>query len=77
MQRQDMTTEMILAKILLVAQSNRNLRIENNFIISAGTIEKIVGGSCRLGKFIYEKQSNIQITNKDNLCACRAIVVRT
>ena len=47
-----MTTEMILAKFLLVAQSNRNLRIENNLIISARTIEKIVCGSCRLGKFI-------------------------
>jgi hypothetical protein len=75
MRRQDMTTEMILAKFLLVAQSNRNLRIENNLIISASTIEEIVGGSCRLGKFIYKKQSIIQITNTDNLCACRAIVV--
>ncbi len=70
-----MTTEMILAKFLLVAQSNRNLRIENNWIISTSTIEEIVGGSCRLGKFIYKKLSIIQITNKDNLCACRAIVV--
>jgi len=75
MRRQDMTTEMILAKFLFVAQSNRNLRIENNLIISASTIEEIVGGSCRLGKFIYKKQSIIQITNKDNLCACRAVVV--
>jgi hypothetical protein len=75
MRRQDITTEMILAKFLLVAQSNRNLRIENNLIISASSIEEIVGGSCRLGKFIYKKQSIIQITNKDNLCACRAIVV--
>ena len=70
-----MTTEMILAKFLLVAQSNRNLRIENNLIISASTIEEIVGGSCRLGKFIYKKQSIIQIINNDNLCACRAVVV--
>jgi hypothetical protein len=75
MKRQDITTEMILAKFLLVAQSNRYLRIENNLIISASSIEEIVGGSCRLGKFIYKKQSIIQITNKDNLCACRAIVV--
>ena len=66
---------MIFAKFLLVAQSNRNLRIENNLIISACSIEIIVGGSCRLGKFIYKKQSIIQITNNDNLCACRAIVV--
>ncbi len=66
---------MILAKFLFVAQSNRNLRIENNLIINASSIEEIVGGSCRLGKFIYKKQSVIQITNKDNLCACRAIVV--
>jgi hypothetical protein len=75
MRRQDITTEMILAKFLLVAQSNPNLRIENNLIISASSIEEIVGGSCRLGKLIYKKQSIIQITNKDNLCACRAIVV--
>jgi hypothetical protein len=75
MRRQDITTEMILAKFLLVAQSNRNLRIENNLIISASSIEEIEGGSCRLGKFIYKKQSIIQITNNDNLCACRAIVV--
>ena len=39
MRRQDLTTEMILAKFLLVAQSNRNLRIENNSIISASTID--------------------------------------
>jgi hypothetical protein len=58
-----------------VAQSNRNLRIENNLIISASSIEEIVGGPWRLGKFIYKKQSIIQITNKDNLCACRAIIV--
>jgi hypothetical protein len=32
MRRQDISTEMILAKFLLVAQSNRNLRIENNLI---------------------------------------------
>ncbi len=67
-----MTTEMILAKFLFVAQSNR---IENNLIISTSTIKEIVGGSCRLGKFIYKKPSIIQITNNDNLCACRAIVV--
>jgi hypothetical protein len=66
MRRQDITTEMILAKFLLVAQSNRNLRIENNLIISASSIEEIVGGSYRL----HIKQSIIQITNKDNLCAC-------
>ncbi len=39
-----------------MAQSNRHLRIENNLIISASTIEEIVGGSCR--KFINKKQSN-------------------
>ncbi len=66
---------MIFAKFLLVAQSNRNLRIENNLIVSASSIEEIVSGSCRLGKFIYKKQCIIQITNNDNLCACRAIVV--
>jgi hypothetical protein len=38
-------------------------------------MEEIVGGSCRLGKFIYKKQSIIQITNKDNLCSFRAVVV--
>ena len=27
------------------------------------------------GKFIYKKNIIIQITNNDNLCACRAIVV--
>jgi hypothetical protein len=52
-----------------VAQSNRNLRIENNLIISASTIEEIEGGSCRLGKFIYKKQSIVQLKNNDNLCA--------
>ncbi len=75
MRRQDITTEMNSAKFLLLAQSNSNLRIENNLIISACSIEEIVGGSYRLGKFIYKKQSIIQITNNDNLCACRAIVV--
>jgi hypothetical protein len=75
MRQQDISTEMILAKFLLVAQSNRNLRIENNLIISASSIEEIVGGLCRLGKFIYKKQSIIQITKTDILCACRAIVV--
>ncbi len=75
MRRQDITKEMILAKFLLVAQPNRNLRIENNLIISAGSIEEIEGGSCRLGKFILKKKSIIQITNNDNLCACRSIVV--
>ncbi len=70
MRLQDMITEMILGKFLLVAQSDRNLRIENNLIISASTIEEIVGGSYRLGKFIYKKQSILQITNNDNLCAC-------
>ncbi len=58
-----------------MAQSNRNLRIENNLIISASTIEEIEGGSCRLGKFIYKKQSIVQLKNNDNLCAWRAIVV--
>jgi hypothetical protein len=66
-----MTTEMILEKFLLVAQSNRNLRTENNLIISASSIEEIEGGSCRLGEFIYKKQSIIQIKNNDNLYACR------
>jgi hypothetical protein len=65
---------MILAKFLLVAQSNCYLRIKNNLFISASTIEEIVGGSCRLGKFIYKKQSIFQIKN-NNLCACLAIVV--
>jgi hypothetical protein len=46
MKRQDITTEMILAKFLLVAQSNRSLRIKNNFIFSSISIEEIVGGSC-------------------------------
>jgi hypothetical protein len=49
--------------------------IKNNLIISASKIEEIVGGSCRLGKFIFKKQSIVQIKNNDYLCACRAIVV--
>jgi hypothetical protein len=63
---------LILAKFLFVAQPNRILRIENNLIINPSSIEEIVGGSCRLGKFIYKKTN--KITNKDNLCAFRAIV---
>ena len=58
------------SKIFIIGTiESRNLRIENNLIISASSIKEIVGGSCRLRKFIYKKQSIIQITNNDNLCA--------
>ena len=53
--RQDITKVMILAKFLLVAQSNRNLRIENNLIIRGSSIEEIVGGSCQLENLFIKK----------------------
>jgi hypothetical protein len=61
--------------LLLVLARVHVLRQHSAAIISASSIGDIVGDSCRLGKFIYKKQNIIQITNNDNLCACRAIVV--
>jgi hypothetical protein len=43
-----------------VAQSNLNLRIENNLIISGSSIEEIEGGSCRFFKLAFETKWNIQ-----------------
>ena len=43
-----------------MAQSNLNLRIENNLIISGSSIEEIEGGSCRFFKLAFETKWNIQ-----------------
>ena len=64
-----------MAKFLLTAQSNANLRIENNLVISASIIDEIIGGSNRLKQFVYKKQCIVRIKNDDDMCGLRAIVV--
>ena len=51
MHRKDITTEMIMARFLLVSQSKKDLEIENNLIISASTLDITDGGS-RLEDFV-------------------------
>ena len=41
MKRDDITTEMIMARFLLVSQSNKDLKIKNDLIISASTLDII------------------------------------
>jgi hypothetical protein len=77
MRKDDLKPELVMAKFLLVVQSNRNLKIENGLIVSASRIDLVDGGSSskRLKDFIYKKQSIIKITNSDFLCGLRAICV--
>ena len=48
MKRDDITPEMIMARFLLVSQSNKDLKNENDLIVSASTLDIISGGSNRL-----------------------------
>ena len=75
MKRDDITTEMIMARFLLVSQSNKDLKIENDLIISASTLDIISGGSNRLEEFVLRKDCIIKVKNTDNLCALRCIVI--
>ena len=43
MKLDDITPEMIMARFLLVSQSNKDLKIENDLIISASTLDIISG----------------------------------
>ena len=58
MPRQEMTTELIMAKFLLTAQSKRDLQIENNLIISTSIINIATGTSSRMKDYIKKKQRN-------------------
>ena len=75
MKRDDITPEMIMARFLLVSQSNKDLKIENDLIISASTLDIISGGSNRLEEFVLRKDCIIKVKNIDNLCALRCIVI--
>ena len=75
MKRDDITPEMIMARFLLVSQSNKDLKIENDLIISASTLDIISGGSNRLEEFVLRKYCIIKVKNTDNLCALRCIVI--
>ena len=61
MKRDDITTEMIMARFLLVSQSNKDLKIENDLIISASTLDIISGGSNRLEEFVLRKDCIIKV----------------
>ena len=58
---------MIMARFLLVSQSKKELKIENDLIITASTLEIIEGGS-RLEDFVFKKDCIIKIRN-DEKCA--------
>ena len=47
MHRKEITTEMIMARFLLVSQSKKELKIENNLIITANTLNITDGISRR------------------------------
>ena len=66
MHRNDITTEMIMSRFLLVSQSKKELKIENNLIITASTLDIVDGGS-RLEDFVFKKDCIIKIRNDDNL----------
>ena len=78
----DMTVEDILATIENALQSNAELKIDKSFKIQIGTIKEIRGGA-KLpinnlrGKenAVMLKKSMVNISNADNMCMARAIVV--
>ena len=51
--RKDITTEMIMARFLLILQSKKELKIENYLIITASTLDITDVGS-RPEDFLYE-----------------------
>ena len=55
MKRDDITLEMIMARFLLVSQSNKDLKIENDLIISALSTLDIMVGQIGLNNSYCEK----------------------
>ena len=55
-----------MARFLLVSQSKKDLKIENNLIITASTLDITDGGS-RLEDFVFKKECIVKIRNDDNL----------
>ena len=76
MLRDELTTEMILTAIALVAQSKKELKFDEFMKISTGRIDFPSGtGSNDLIKYIARRRSIIKIKNVDSFCLLRAIVV--
>jgi hypothetical protein len=79
MRRQDIKTEMILAKFLLVAQSNRNLRIENNLILSVTSLYTFVQKTKPYpfgAPKIFTEVNTLDINNFFGLIQCKVLPPR-
>ena len=78
MMKKELTAELVLAKFLIVSQSNKDLKIDDKLTIVASSVDIIEGAGNvpnRFNDFVIRKQSIIKIKNNDQLCALRCIAV--
>ncbi len=72
----DMTTAHILTEIAKVAQSKKELHLDEHFTFYSSIIELPTGaGNDRYENYADNLKSLVQIKNKDNSCALRAIAI--
>ena len=74
MRRDELNAQLILTAIALVAQSNKELKLDEFMRITTSRVEMPVGGK-NISDYIADLRSVIQISNHDNQCLLRAVVV--
>ena len=74
MRHDEMNVQLILTAIALVAQSHKDLKLDEFMRITTSRIEMPVGGK-NIEDYISDLRSCIKINNSDNLCLLRAVVV--
>ena len=78
---EELTTEKVLSHVEKVVQSNEEFRLDNTVNIDIIRVEMPQGSgrlkrtTLNIREYLKKKSSAIPITNKDNLCLARALVV--
>ena len=75
MRFEDLNTQLIMTAIALVAQSHKELKLDHFMRVSTCRVNMPVGGTRNIMQYIGQKRGIVKITNTDNNCLFRAVIV--
>jgi hypothetical protein len=75
MRFEDLNTQLIMTAIALVAQSQKELKLDHFMRVSTCRVNMPVGGTRNILQYISQKKGVVKISNTDNNCLFRAVIV--
>ena len=70
-----LNTQLTMTAIALVAQSQKELKLDHFMRVSTCRVNMPVGGTRNILQYISQKKGVVKISNTDNNCLFRAVIV--